>query len=83
MLPEAKRGVGGAGVASAESGKPPPLNEIGSTLAQRYEVLRELGRGGMGTVYLAQHLGTGREVAVKVLVPGLTANGAADRKSVV
>jgi tetratricopeptide (TPR) repeat protein len=70
MLPEAKRGVVGAGVGSAESGKPPgPLNEIGSTLAQRYEVLRELGRGGMGIVYLCRDTVTGEQVALKRLRP--------------
>jgi len=32
-----------------------------------YRIERELGQGGMGTVYAAQHLGTGRRVALKVL----------------
>ena len=36
-------------------------------LADRYTVLRELGRGGMATVYLADDLRHGRQVAVKVL----------------
>jgi serine/threonine-protein kinase len=33
-------------------------------LAGRYHVLRELGRGGMATVYLADDLRHGRQVAV-------------------
>jgi serine/threonine protein kinase/Tfp pilus assembly protein PilF len=40
-------------------------------LADRYTVLRELGRGGMATVYLADDLRHGREVAIKVLQPEL------------
>ena len=36
-------------------------------LANRYRVLRELGRGGMGAVYLAEHVTTGNHVALKVL----------------
>ncbi|MDP9867936.1 MULTISPECIES: FHA domain-containing protein [Streptosporangium] len=34
-----------------------------------YTILRELGRGGMGAVFLARHQGTGEEVALKVMLP--------------
>ena len=42
---------------------------IGQTLDEKYKIERELGRGGMGTVYLATHLGTERPVAIKVVAP--------------
>lgn len=40
-----------------------------------YRIIRELGRGGMATVYLAEQLSLGREVALKVLNPALAADG--------
>ncbi len=42
---------------------------IEQTLDDKYKIERELGRGGMGTVYLATHLGTERPVAIKVIAP--------------
>jgi serine/threonine protein kinase len=44
-----------------------PPSEIGTVLAQRYEVVRELGRGGMGVVYLCRDVVTGDRVALKRL----------------
>ena len=44
-----------------------PSSEIGTVLAQRYEVVRELGRGGMGVVYLCRDMVTGDRVALKRL----------------
>jgi serine/threonine-protein kinase len=40
-------------------------------LAERYSIERELGRGGMATVYLAEDLKYHRQVAIKVLKPEL------------
>ncbi len=40
-----------------------------SALADRYRVERELGAGGMATVYLAHDLKHDRDVAIKVLNP--------------
>ena len=40
----------------------------------RYTIERELGRGGMATVYLAEDRKHGRKVAIKVLHPELTAS---------
>jgi serine/threonine-protein kinase len=49
------------------------LDLIKGMLADRYAVVRELGRGGMATVYLAEDLKHDRQVAVKVLRPELAA----------
>ena len=43
---------------------------LGSVVAERYEIVRKLGEGGMASVYLARHKLIGRMVAVKVLHPG-------------
>jgi tetratricopeptide (TPR) repeat protein len=55
------------------------LPRLFAALANRYTIERELGRGGMATVYLAQDLKHGRQVAIKVLRPELTAAVGADR----
>jgi serine/threonine protein kinase len=39
----------------------------GTLVAQRFRILRPLGRGGMGEVFAAENLRTGRQVAVKLL----------------
>ena len=50
-----------------------------AALADRYRIERELGRGGMATVYLAEDLKHKRKVAVKVLKPELAAVLGAER----
>jgi len=45
------------------------LELTGQTIDGKYQLIRELGRGGMGTVYLATHLGTERPVALKIIAP--------------
>ncbi|MDX2120921.1 MAG: protein kinase [Gemmatimonadota bacterium] len=52
---------------------------LSSALADRYRLERELGQGGMATVYLAEDLKHRRKVAVKVLRPELAAVIGADR----
>ncbi len=50
-----------------------PTPQISDALQERYPIARELGRGGMATVYLAQDLRHDRPVALKVLHPELSA----------
>ena len=47
------------------------VDRLSGALSARYVLERELGRGGMATVFLAQDLKHGRQVAVKVLRPEL------------
>ena len=49
------------------------LEKLKAALKGTYEIERELGAGGMATVYLARDLKHDREVAVKVLKPELAA----------
>src|SRR2546422_7044593 len=44
---------------------------LAAALSDRYALERELGRGGMATVYLAEDKKHGRKVAIKLLPPGL------------
>src|SRR4026209_1628151 len=52
---------------------------LSASLAERYRIERELGQGGMATVYLAQDLKHDRKVAIKVLRPELAAVIGAER----
>src|SRR5689334_15926310 len=47
------------------------LERLQSALGRRYRLVRELGRGGMATVYLAEEPRHERHLALKVLHPGL------------
>ena len=55
------------------------LPRLAAALSDRYRIERELGQGGMATVYLAEDLKHGRKVAVKVLKPELAAVLGAER----
>jgi serine/threonine-protein kinase len=66
---------GASAAVGDDDGIPAPLRDH-----PRYEVIRELGAGGMGVVYRAEHRIMGRPVALKVMAPHLTAKpGAVER----
>jgi eukaryotic-like serine/threonine-protein kinase len=44
---------------------------LGQVIADRYHVLKKLGEGGMGQVYLAEHVKMGRKGAIKVMTPAM------------
>ncbi|HYU89935.1 MAG TPA: serine/threonine-protein kinase [Gemmatimonadales bacterium] len=76
-----------AGSASATVAPPPPprrtppaqhaaqLDALRQATLGEYEILAELGHGGMATVYLAHDLALDRKVAIKVLAPALLLMG--------
>ena len=68
-------------VARASRGLPDTLQvQLASATLGEYQVLGELGHGGMASVFLAADLALGRQVAIKVMTPGLeTTAGMADR----
>ncbi len=56
--------------------------EPGAVLAGRYRLVREVGRGGMGSVWRAQHLALGTPLAIKLIDPRLLDNEHARRRFV-
>ncbi len=58
---------------------PDIIERLQPSLADRYLIVRELGRGGMATVFLANDVKHDREVAVKVLHPELSASIGGER----
>ncbi len=56
-----------------------PIERISEALSGRYAIERQLGEGGMATVYLAEDVKHHRKVALKVLKPELAAVVGADR----
>ncbi len=82
--PGASAGTGSVGIGDAyDSGdaerRATSAAELRVALTGRYDVEREIGRGGMATVYLARDRRHGRRVALKVLDPSLGASMSAER----
>jgi eukaryotic-like serine/threonine-protein kinase len=49
----------------------PATSLVGQVVADRYHVIKKLGEGGMGQVYLAEHVKMGRRSAIKVMSPAM------------
>lgn len=78
-IPSLARPTPSAGLSAQEAVAADTLTRLKGAIGDRYEVERELGRGGMATVYLAKDIKHDREVAIKVLLPELSASIGGER----
>ena len=65
--PEAAAAPAPAPAPAPEAPADPAAALVGTVLAGRYEVIKKLGEGGMGTVYVGKHTTIGKKSAIKVL----------------
>jgi hypothetical protein len=70
-LPEARAAIASATGALVAGQDAALLSLLESVLSHQYEIMRPIGRGGMGIVYLARERALDRFVAIKVLRPDL------------
>jgi serine/threonine protein kinase len=78
-LAEGRAFVRSPTITSLNRGLSDPRAALEAGLSSTYAIERELGRGGMATVYLARDLKHGRPVALKVLRPALAVSMGPDR----
>lgn len=62
-----KKGNGASGLRKKRSSKKSSIIIPGTLLAGKYKIIKEIGSGGMGTVYLAEDKNLGRKTAIKTL----------------
>lgn len=77
--PTPASGVRISGASAADNAAIETLARLKGAIGDRYQVERELGRGGMATVFLAKDIKHDRDVAIKVLLPELSASIGAER----
>jgi serine/threonine protein kinase len=73
----------GDGINTLSGGQSPNASTgvlIGQLLGERYRIVGEIGKGGMATVYVAEHMLIGRLVAIKVLHPQFAENAECVRR---
>lgn len=51
-----------------------PTNPVGALVGNKYRIVKEIGRGGMATVFSAEHVNIGKAVAVKLLASDLVSS---------
>ena len=73
LAPLGASGMGGSSTAAPNPSEMVIPAALAGALADRYRLEREVGRGGMATVYLAHDLKHDRRVAIKVMDPELAA----------
>ena len=79
VLPSSAKPVNAPPDSTSQTQRLPDLFQIQDALAERYSIKRELGRGGMATVYLARELRHERMVALKVMRPDLATSAGTER----
>ena len=52
--------------------KGPTADLVGQVVADRYHIIKKLGEGGMGAVYLGEHVKMGRKSAIKVMTQAMS-----------
>ena len=57
---------------SALRGKSASADLVGQVVAERYHIIKKLGEGGMGAVYLGEHVKMGRKSAIKVMAAAMS-----------
>ena len=70
LRPQSRPAIGADGSAALAHQTEPNLElDVGSDIDGRYRIMELIGEGGMGKVYLAEHVEIGKRVALKVLHP--------------